>query len=214
MLYDRLYAKYKDRKTAIKKYRAIRIPLMTAAILLVPAALICAAYFLNRSFGRTFSPVSAGLIWVCAAALILMFFSKDIKNDYRYLRCSHDFRSVIKEHAGGHISGLQTEGSDGFLFSYTAGNDSVTECRFCDGVYTFTVKNDEWDEAAVFRAGTEEDFEKTAGEAIAFALSLEKRPGGEYDESLEPEVEIDEYEDPEDGYEEESEEEEEDRSEE
>ena len=47
---------------------------------------------------------------------------------------------------------------------------------------------------ASFTAEREEDFEQAAKEALGYAASLEKLPDGEYDETLQPEVEIDEYE--------------------
>lgn len=195
MLYDSLYEKYGDRQTALKHYRKIRVPLMVICFILIPAACVSAAYLLNGLFQRKGSPMSAAVIWACSAGLTVLFFMKDLKKDYRFVRCRHDIGGLIKPFEKGGGTCLKTDGGDGFVFSFTSENDAITECTFCDGVYTFTVKNDEWDETASFTAGTEEEFEQTAKKALSFAAALEKRPGGEYDESLEPEVEIDEYED-------------------
>ena len=194
MIYDRIYEKYGERSAALKKYRSIRIPLFIACALLVPLALVSAAYLISGQFGRRFSPVPAAIIVICSLLLVVISFIKDLKGDYRYVHCRHDVNGCVKEFASGHTT-LVTEGTEGFIFSFTSDNGAVTECTFCDGTYTFRVKNDEWDEVAVFSASTEEEFEETAKKALSFAASLEKLPGGEYDETLQPEVEIDEYED-------------------
>lgn len=194
MLYDRLYEKHGDRDAALKEYRRIRIPLFIGCAVLIPLTLVSAAYLIGGHFGRRFSPVSAALILICSLLLVIISFLKDLKGDYRYVHCHRDANLCVKGFTGGDTT-LVTEGADGFIFSFTSDNGAVTECTFCDGTYTFRVKNDEWDEVAVFYAAAEEEFDGAAKKALSFASAIEKRPGGEYDETLQPEVEIDEYED-------------------
>ena len=82
------------------------------------------------------------------------------------------------------------------VFKYTLSNEARVNCDTDFGTYTFTVYNDEWDEVEKFKAESEEAFKKTMIKALEFAISLEKKPDGEYDETLAPEEDDggDEYE--------------------
>ena len=199
ILYDRLYKKYGDRDTAIEKLKRTDLTAVAVSLVLIPAAAFAALFFIFR---RTVTPASV-VIPLCLLIYIAVSYAARRKNGYRYVHCSHDVKGVIKEFETekGCGEGMTGEGGDGSVFKYTLDNDAAVNCSFDGGVYTFTVLNDEWDEAGSFTACREEDFEQTAKKALFYAASLEKKPDGEYDETLQPEVEIDEYED--DGYEEE-----------
>lgn len=202
MGYDSLYRKTHDRAAAIKLLKRTDIIILIILTVLFPAGVFLAHYLISLIFKSTVNWFSVIIISVLSVALILFDFVKKMKSNYRYVHCTHDIKAIIK----GFESEQKTEkktaldnsygGSfnEGKYFKYTYENDARLNCDFDNGVYTFTVYNDEWDEVKKYTAEREEDFEDTMTAALEFTASLEKKPDGEYDESLEPEVEIDEYE--------------------
>ncbi|MBO4868975.1 MAG: hypothetical protein J5585_04620 [Clostridia bacterium] len=206
MLYEKFYEKTKNRAEAVRKSCTLRTLLLIAGLILVPAAILLVSIFVIRKF-NVFTVVACA----AAAALFAVDLIRLLRSGGKYLHCRHDAKSVVNEAAPGGQLQTFSDPYDGKVFSYTLKNESSVECGFLRGKYTFKVKNDEWDEVASFTAEREEDFEQAAKEALGYAASLEKLPDGEYDETLQPEVEIDEYEeDPDFGEEEDGEEKEED----
>ena len=206
MLYEKFYEKTKNRAEAVRKSCTLRTLLLIAGLILVPAAILLVSIFVIRKF-NVFMVVACA----AAAALFAVDLIRLLRSGGKYLHCRHDAKSVVNEAAPGGQLQTFSDPYDGKVFSYTLKNESSVECGFLRGKYTFKVKNDEWDEVASFTAEREEDFEQAAKEALGYAASLEKLPDGEYDETLQPEVEIDEYEeDPDFGEEEDGEEKEED----
>ena len=202
MGYDGLYRKTHDRQAAIKKLKKIDIITLIIFIILFPAGVYFLHFLISLIFKSSVNYFSVIIISVLSVALIIFDFVKKIKSNYRYVHCTHDIKAIIKAFESEHTADKKTTfdnsygGSfnEGKLFKYTYVNDARLNCDFDNGVYTFTVYNDEWDEVKKFTAECEEDFEETMLKALEFTASLEKKPDGEYDESLEPEVEIDEYE--------------------
>ncbi len=202
MGYDSLYRKTHDRQAAIKKLKKIDIITLIIFIILFPAGVYLIHFLISLIFKSSVNYFSVIIISVLSVALIIFDFVKKIKSNYRYVHCSHDIKAIIKGFEAERVTDKKTAldnsygGSfnEGKLFKYTYVNDARLNCDFDNGVYTFTVCNDEWDEVTKFAAEREEDFEETMLKALEFTASLEKKPEGEYDETLEPEVEIDEYE--------------------
>ena len=206
MFYDKFYEKTKSRAEAVRKSCTLRMILLIAGLILVPAAILLISIFVLRKF-NVFTVIACA----AAAALFAVDLIRLLRSGGRYLHCRHDVKSLVNETAPGGQLQTFSDPYDGKVFTYTLKNESSVECGFLRGKYTFKVKNDEWDEVASFTADREEDFERIAKEALGYAASLEKLPDGEYDETLQPEVEIDEYEeDPDFGEEEDGEEKEED----
>ena len=217
MGYDSLYRKTHDRQKALKMLKKRDIISLILFIILFPAGVYLAHFLISLIFKSSVNLFSVILISVLSVALIVFDFVKKLKSNYRYVHCSHDVKAVIKGFESGREIQKKTSldntygGSfnEGKFFKYTYENDARLNCDFDNGIYTFTVYNDEWDEVTKFTAEREEDFEETMLQALEFTASLEKKPDGEYDESLQPEVEIDEYEEDFEEEDEENEEEEE-----
>ena len=217
MSYDSFYRKTHDRQASLKLLKRRDIILLIISIILIPAVVFLIHYLISVLFSRSLNIVSAILISGITVVIIIFDFYKRIKSNYRFVHCSHDTKTMIKNFESSHditkktlfdnvYGGIYNEGK---MFKYTYENDAALDCNFDNGVYTFSVLNDEWDVVEKLTAEREEDFEETMFKALEIVASLEKKPDGEYDESLQPEVEIDEYEeDYEEDYEEETEEDE------
>lgn len=193
MGYDSLYRKYRNRKEAIEKYKITDVILCITAVIVIPTLTALIVYLITKR-------VNYLLIILMFAGTVVFSVSNLInnrRNGYRYVHCSHNAGGTIKSFEAEHGKGAVSYGeirNDGTVFKYTLSNDARVNCSVDFGEYTFTVLNDEWDEVKKFKAEKEEDFEPVMSEALDFAASLEKKPGGEYDETLQPEVESDEYE--------------------
>ena len=202
MGYDSLYRKTHDRQAAIRLLKRIDIITFILFLFLFPAGVYLVHFLFSLIFKNGINYFSVILISVLSVALIIFDFVKKLKSNYRYVHCRHDIKNIIKGFESERNTQKKTSldstygGSfnEGKLFRYTYENDARLNCDFDNGIYTFTVYNDEWDEVKKFTAEREEDFEETMLQALEFTASLEKKPDGEYDESLQPEVEIDEYE--------------------
>lgn len=202
MGYDSCYKKTHDRASAIKKLKKTDVIIMIVFVLLFPAGVYLIHYLISLIFKNTVNIFSVIIISAASVALIIFDYVKKLKSNYRYVHCTHDIKAIIKDFESDKQLSKKpsldnTYGgsfNEGKMFKYTYENDARLNCDFDDGVYTFTVYNDEWDEVEKFTAEREEDFEQTMLKALEYTASLEKQPEGEYDESLEPEVEIDEYE--------------------
>lgn len=192
MGYDSLYRKYRDRNKAIEKLKIIDVILSVISVVVIPAAAFFIIYLITKRFNFLFLIVLFG----GTLAFSLFDLIKKHKNGYRYVHCSHDVRGMIKnfeaENGKGSCSYGETMNAE-TVFKYTLFNDARVNCSADFGQYFFTVFNDEWDEVEKFKAEREEDFEDVMTAALEFAASLEKKPDGEYDESLAPEVGTDEY---------------------
>lgn len=202
MGYDSCYKKTHDRTAAIKKLKKTDVIILIVFVLLFPAGVYLIHYLISLIFKNTVNIFSVIIISAASVALIIFDYVKKLKSNYRYVHCTHDIKAIIKDFESDKQLSKKpsldnTYGgsfNEGKMFKYTYENDARLNCDFDDGVYTFTVYNDEWDEVEKFTAEREEDFEQTMLKALEYTASLEKQPEGEYDESLEPEVEIDEYE--------------------
>ena len=205
MGYDSLYTKFRDREKAIEQLKKQDIIILIILVIAVPAALF-GLYFLI--FKRLNLNILLPIVAAVAADIMLIFdFVKKRKNDYRYVHCTHDTKGIIKRFEEKNGKGVAFDNSyggsfnEGKVFKYTLYNETRVNCDVDFGQYTFTVFNDEWDEVAKFKAEREEDFKRTFKQALKCAASLEKKPDGEYDETLAAE----EYDGGEDEYEEDEE---------
>lgn len=186
MGYDSLYTKYRDRETAIEKLKKIDLIKTIIFIIVSPAVVTLAAFLITKKF-NLFICI---LAFVSAAAFSVTDLVRRNKNGYRYVHCSHDIKGILKPFEAEHGKGVFSYGeivSGASVFKYTLYNEARVNCDTDFGTYTFTVYNDEWDEVEKFKADCEEAFKKTMIKALDFASSLEKKPDGEYDESLAPE---------------------------
>ncbi len=207
MGYDSLYMKLRDREKAIEQLKKQDIIFLIILTVGIPAALFGLYFLLLRRLNvNVLLPAVAS---AAAVGMLIFDFVKKRKNNYRYVHCTHDTRGIIKRFEAKNGKGVSFDNSyggsfnEGKVFKYTLFNETRVNCDVDFGVYTFTVFNDEWDEVRKYTAESEEDFKRTFKQALKFAASLEKKPDGEYDETLpvnEPE---------EDGYDEEDEEDEE-----
>lgn len=193
MGYDSLYTKYRDRDKAIEKLKKTDLIKTILFIIVAPAVVTLAAFLITKKFNLFICILS----FAAAAAFSVTDLVRRHKNGYRYVHCTHDVKGILKPFEAEHGKGVYAYGeiaSGACVFKYTLSNEARVNCDTDFGTYTFTVYNDEWDEVEKFTAEREEDFEQTMLKALEYTASLEKQPEGEYDESLEPEVEIDEYE--------------------
>ena len=188
-LYDLLSKFIKKKRTAKLVYKIVSVAVYL--ILITVVALLFAARIKRVGFDYA----GPGFI-LCIAYLLFCLFD-ELLFKVRYLHVSHnkEIKSVVREY-GAKLSLRNPHGKD--IFSATFDNDACIECSYDRNVYTFSVKNDEWDEVASLTAG-EFDFGQKLKKAAETAASLEKMPDGEYDESLAPETDPDEYDDEEYG---------------
>ncbi len=183
MIYDSLYRKYRDRDKAIEKQKIMDIILCILTVIIIPAVTALVIYLILRRlniFGLIL--VFAGTVAFSVSDLV-----KKHKNGYRYVHCNHNISGIIKNFEAENGKGVIAYGearNESSVFKYTLSNEARVNCAVDFGQYTFTVFNDEWDEVTKFKAEREEDFEEVLPEALAFAAALEKKPDGEYDESL------------------------------
>ena len=182
-LYDLISKFIKKKKTAKLVYKIVSVAVYL--ILITVVALLFAARIKRVGFDYA----GPGFI-LCIAYLLFCLFD-ELLFKVRYLHVSHnkEIKSVVREY-GAKLSLRNPHGRD--IFSATFENDAGIECIYDRNVYTFTVKNDEWDEVTSLTAG-ELDFGQKLKAAAETAASLEKKPDGEYDESLAPETDPDEY---------------------
>ena len=202
MSYDRYYKKTNDREAALKLLKRSDTVVLVCFILLFPFFVILLHFIAWLIFHTpvTMAVISIVIVTAASYAIFISDYVKKRKNGYRYVHCTHDPRPTVKkfeERTGekGKAFDNSYGGSwgEGKVFRYTLYNDARINCDFDGGIYKFTVYNDEWDEEAVYTADREEKFDGTFKAALWFAGSLEKQPEGEYDESLEAEVEDDGY---------------------
>lgn len=202
MSYDSFYRKTQDREAALKLLKKRDIILLIIFVFLFPALIYLIHFLISLMVKSPVNIISVILLSAISVVVIIYDFIKRMKGNYRFVHCSHDTKAVIKAFESGReltkktlfdnaYGGIFNEGK---MFKYTYENDAALNCSFDNGVYTFSVLNDEWDEVKKFTTDREEDFDDTMLKALEYTASLEKQPEGEYDESLEPEVEIDEYE--------------------
>ena len=202
MSYDSFYRKTQNREAALKLLKKRDIILLIVFVFLFPALIYLIHFLVSLMFKSPVNIVSVILLSAISVVVIVYDFIKKMKNNYRFVHCSHDTKAVIKAFESGReltkktlfdnaYGGIFNEGK---MFKYTYANDAALNCGFDNGVYTFSVLNDEWDEVKKFTTDREEDFDDVMFKALEYTASLEKQPDGEYDESLEVEVEIDEYE--------------------
>lgn len=203
MSYDSCYKKTHDRQAAIILLKRNDIILLILFAVLFPAGVYLVHFLISLIFITSINYFSVIFISVASVVLVIFDYSKKVKSNYRYVHCTHDIKAVLKQFEAERenekkpsfdnaYGGMFNEGK---VFRYTLSNDARVSCDFDNGIYTFKVYNDEWDEVGNFTAEREEDFEEVMLKSLGSAASLEKQPDGEYDESLEPEVELDEYED-------------------
>ena len=186
MNYDRLYKKTGDRQEAIRRLKNRDTLILILFILLFPAAVFLTFFLI---FGKNMNVFLVVIISAAAVILMAADYAKKRKNGYKYVHLSRDVKRYVakfEEKAG--IRGKSFDDlsggffSEGRIFRYTLDNEARVKCDFEDGVYTFTVQNDEWDDVASYTSG-EEDFGSVLKTALRCAASLEKLPDGEYDEN-------------------------------
>ena len=173
-LYD-LFAKIiKKKKTAKLVYKFVSVFLYLALAAAVTVLLIIRV----KKVGFDLS----GAVYVICIIALLSCLTEELFFKIRYLHVSHNKEIKRVLHPMGVKPAIRSaHGKD--VFSCTFDNDAYLECTYEKSRYTFTVKNDEWDELLNYRSG-EADFEQVLREAAEYAASLEKKPDGEYDESL------------------------------
>ncbi len=196
MGYDSLYTKYRDRDKAIEKLKKTDLIKTILFIIVAPAVVTLAAFLITKKFNLFICILS----FAAAAAFSVTDLVRRHKNGYRYVHCTHDVKGILKPFEAEHGKGVYAYGeiaSGACVFKYTLSNEARVNCDTDFGTYTFTVYNDEWDEVEKFKAESEEAFKKTMIKALEFAISLEKKPDGEYDETLIPDEDVsgEEYED-------------------
>ncbi len=196
MGYDSLYTKYRDRDKAIEKLKKTDLIKTILFIIVAPAVVTLAAFLITKKFNLFICILS----FAAAAAFSVTDLVRRHKNGYRYVHCTHDVKGILKPFEAEHGKGVYAYGeiaSGACVFKYTLSNEARVNCDTDFGTYTFTVYNDEWDEVEKFKAESEEAFKKTMIKALEFAISLEKKPDGEYDETLMPDEDVsgEEYED-------------------
>ena len=196
MGYDSLYTKYRDRDKAIEKLKKTDLIKTILFIIVAPAVVTLAAFLITKKFNLFICILS----FAAAAAFSVTDLVRRHKNGYRYVHCTHDVKGILKPFEAEHGKGVYAYGeiaSGACVFKYTLSNEARINCDTDFGTYTFTVYNDEWDEVEKFKAESEEAFKKTMIKALEFAISLEKKPDGEYDETLMPDEDVsgEEYED-------------------
>ena len=196
MGYDSLYTKYRDRDKAIEKLKKTDLIKTILFIIVAPAVVTLAAFLITKKFNLFICILS----FAAAAAFSVTDLVRRHKNGYRYVHCTHDVKGILKPFEAEHGKGVHAYGeiaSGACVFKYTLSNEARDNCDTDFGTYTFTVYNDEWDEVEKFKAESEEAFKKTMIKALEFAISLEKKPDGEYDETLMPDEDVsgEEYED-------------------
>ena len=131
----------------------------------------------------------AGGFYIAAVIVLFYCFCSELFSSSRYLHVSHN--KAIKEILG--EKGVKPTFHDPHgknVFQCVFENDARVECTYDRGKYTFSVKNDEWDEVQSFTSG-DKGFDDALRSAVEYALTIEKLPEGEYDESLEPEKDTD-----------------------
>ena len=189
-LYDLLAKLIKKKRTAKLVYKLVSLLIYLILIAVVTILLVI-------RIKRVGFDISGSVFVVCILYLLFCLFD-ELFFKVRYLHVSHnkDIRSVLH---GMNVKTVMRNPHGKDVFSCTFENDAYIDCTYDRNKYKFTVKNDEWDEVESFTCG-EADFEKTFKAAAEFACSLEKKPDGEYDESLMPEedYEDEEFEEDED----------------
>ena len=180
-LYDVLAKFIKKKRTAKLVYKIVSLCIYIALIVVV--AILLAARIKRVGFD-----LSGSIFLVCILYLLFCLFD-ELLFKVRYLHVSHnaEIRRVLRGR-NAKTAMRNPHGKD--IFSCTFENDAYIDCTYDRNKYTFSVKNDEWDEVDSFTCG-EADFENTFRAAADFACSLEKKPDGEYDETLEPEPDPD-----------------------
>ncbi len=180
-LYDLLSKFIKKKRTAKLVYKIVSLFIYIALIAVVAVLLVIRVK-------RVGFDLSGSVYVVCILYLLFCLFD-ELFFKVRYLHVSHnaEIRRVLRGR-NAKTAMRNPHGKD--IFSCTFENDAFIDCTYDRNKYTFTVKNDEWDEVESFTCG-EADFEKTFRAAADFACSLEKKPDGEYDESLMPEPDPD-----------------------
>lgn len=180
-LYDLLSKFIKKKKTAKLVYKAV-----SSSLFFILAAVVVILLIVRiKHVGFDFS----GSIFILCIIYFLYRFFDELFFPIRYLHISHN-REIMRvvRSCEGKLSLRNPHGKD--VFSCTFDNDAYIDCTYEKGKYTFTVKNDEWDDVCSFECG-DQDFEQTLDDAAKYAASLEKKPDGEYDESLMPEQDPD-----------------------
>ena len=182
-LYDLFARIIKKRKTAKLVYKFVSVFLYLALTAAVTVLLVI-------RIKKTGLDMTCGMYFVCIVFLMSCLI-EELFFKIRYLHVSHnkEIKRVARE-AGVKPVIRNPHGKD--IFSCTFDNDAFIECTYEKNKYHFSVKNDEWDEIANYQSG-EDDFEDVLREAAVFTASIEKKPGGEYDESLMPEEDGEEY---------------------